>query len=340
MNTELMLSQENQVALNHQIDIYKGASMLVVTKEEQATLTAAFERHLVEIRPDGIIYLPQVFWRGRLNETFGTGQWCIVVKSQSKDPNRSKLYIEGVLMIRGHYVSTGVGEAEYVETNANQSWASVWEAAKSDCITRCCKDLGIAAELWQPEFIRKWIDEFAVKVFVTDKNGKAKVAWRKKTSPPFWNENPSRDKQPQQSEGNQASGKNPGASAYNHKSLEQSGKPLISNEQFKKACDRLRAGELEVYGKTVEAFSLTEAQLNAMNDIKTHLPQAQQTKQTETNPASDSLSRVVAVWSAKVDKCQTIEALTELYQKNQLTIEANEEIKHLFTARKLELQKK
>ncbi|MBK7380614.1 MAG: hypothetical protein IPJ03_16785 [Ignavibacteriales bacterium] len=35
-----------------------------------------------------------------------------------------------------------------------QSWASVEESAKSDCLGRCCKDLGIFKELWQPNFVK------------------------------------------------------------------------------------------------------------------------------------------------------------------------------------------
>lgn len=343
MNTDVMLPQENQVSINHQIDIYKGASMLVVTPDEQVKLLEKFDRNLVEIRPDGIIYLPQVFWRGRLNQSFGIGQWCLVIKNQSKDPKKAKLYIEGVLMVRGHYISTGVGEAEYREDNANQSWASVWEAAKSDCITRCCKDLGIAAELWQPEFIRNWIEEYAVKVFVADpKTNKTKVAWRKKTAVPFWNEKPPRDQQKNDQPTSQPAGQSKsGSSAYNHNSLEKNEKPLISNEQFKKACNRLCTGELEVYDKIMESFSLTQPQVDVMTDIKAQLNKSQpvQPQQPEQS-TEESMSRVVAVWSAKVDKCNSIEALTELFQKNQLTIDANDVIKHLFTARKVELQKK
>jgi hypothetical protein len=76
-------------------------------------------------------------------------------------------------------------------SNPNQSWASVWESAKSDCITRCCKDLGIASELWQPEFIRNWIKENAIQVWCEFKikgEIKKKPQWRKKNSQPFWNE--------------------------------------------------------------------------------------------------------------------------------------------------------
>jgi len=186
------MENSTELALKTEINIYTGASMLKITDEEQTKLLASFETKEIEIRPDGLIYLPQTFWRKRLNESFGIGQWCLIIKSNTKDPDRSKLYLQGVLMVRGSYVAESVGEAEYHETNEQQSWASVWESAKSDCITRCCKDLGIASELWQPEFIRKWIAENAIDVWceMKFKDGtiKPKKLWRKKDSKPFWNE--------------------------------------------------------------------------------------------------------------------------------------------------------
>jgi hypothetical protein len=184
-------SQELAV-IKSEINIYNGASMLKIDDTEQTKLLASFETKEIEIRPDGLIYLPQTFWRKRLNESFGIGQWCLIVKSSTKDPNKSKLYLQGILMARGCYVAESVGESEYHEENALQSWASVWESAKSDCITRCCKDLGIASELWQPEFIKAWITDNALKVWInTAKKGdpeKLKAVWRKKTSEKFWNE--------------------------------------------------------------------------------------------------------------------------------------------------------
>lgn len=345
METSLMLPPENQVALDHKIEIYQGASLLKIDDKEQAALHAGFDRALIEIRPDGLIYLPQVFWRGRLNQTFGIGQWCLVPKSQIKDPDHNKLYIEGVLMVRGHYVATAVGEAEYHESNSNQSWASVWESAKSDCITRCCKDLGIASELWQPEFIRKWIDEFAVKVFVTDKSGKRKPQWRKKTAAPFWNEvqpgqqnnqQPAQQPQPKQANTNQ------GNTAYNHKPMGTAAKPQISNENFKKLCDRLRAGELAVFDQAQQHFSMDQAQMSVFKGIRDNVVKQQATQATPVEQPAEgdaSMTRVIAVWSAKVDKCNTLEQLAELYKKNQPTIDAHDVIKHLFTARKIELQK-
>jgi hypothetical protein len=183
-----------------EVNIFEGASMLNISKEETDKLLAPFDEHLIEIRPDGIIFLPQVFWRQRLNTTFGVGQWALIVKGNHKDPDptKDKLYIEGVLIVRGNYVATAVGEAELHSDNKNQSWASVWESAKSDCITRCCKDLGIASELWQPQFAAQWQNKYAVAVWCKMKDGKSKKLWRKKTAAPFWNEQGQPQEQEQQ----------------------------------------------------------------------------------------------------------------------------------------------
>ena len=174
-----------------EVNIFDGASGLQLSKEESTNLTASFDEKLIEIRPDGLIFLPQVFWRQRLNQVVGIGQWALIVKGSHKDPDTSKdkLYVEGVLLIRGHYVATAVGEAELHSDNKNQSWASVWESAKSDCITRCCKDLSIASEMWQPQFTKEWQKKYAIEVWCKMKDGKSKKLWRKKTSEPFWNEN-------------------------------------------------------------------------------------------------------------------------------------------------------
>jgi hypothetical protein len=182
------------LVLKSEINIYSGASMLSITTDEQIKIQASFDAKEIEIRPDGLIYLPQTFWRKRLNNSFGIGQWCLIVKSSHQDAN--KLYLQGILMVRGSYVAESVGEAEYHKDNPLQSWASVWESAKSDSITRGCKDLGIASELWQPEFIRKWIETNAVKVWIDLNKGKGepkkKAVWRKKDATPFWNEDSGR----------------------------------------------------------------------------------------------------------------------------------------------------
>jgi len=165
---------------------YQGASTLVITPEESAQLQAPFDPNDVEIRPDGLIYLPQSFTRQRLNQALGIGQWALVEIAVHQDDNH--LYYDGALFIRGHFVARGTGEAQRYARNPMTSWASVKESAKSDCLVRCCKDLSIAAELWQPKFSRAWIAEHATKVYNENSNKENKWEWRRNDNP-FWWEN-------------------------------------------------------------------------------------------------------------------------------------------------------
>lgn len=171
--------------------MYSGASMLVLDASEIAGLTADFDDNEVEIRPDGLIYLPQAFFRQRLNQVIGIGQWALVQHAVKMDEDHY-VYFDGSLFIRGKFVARAMGEGQKHD-NAIQSMAAVYESAKSDCIVRCCKDLSIASKLWQPEYARKWTDEHAVRVWRESGNGwsarggkKGDFFWRRKDSPPFW----------------------------------------------------------------------------------------------------------------------------------------------------------
>jgi hypothetical protein len=48
--------------------------------------------------------------------------------------------------------------------------------------------------------------------------------------------------------------------SYNHKPIEKNGLPLLTNEQYKKACTRIKDGEIDVYHKVKAEFSLDTAQ--------------------------------------------------------------------------------
>jgi len=67
---------------------------------------------------------------------------------------------------------------------------------------------------------------------------------------------------------NKASGRESSTTMYNHKSLEKNGKPLITNVQFKNACDRLRAGEIDVFQKVLDTYSLESKQKSILESIK------------------------------------------------------------------------
>lgn len=60
------------------------------------------------------------------------------------------------------------------------------EGCKSNALMRCCKDLGIASELWDPVFIRKFKAQHSKEVWVehiTSKR-KKKISMRKDVDVP------------------------------------------------------------------------------------------------------------------------------------------------------------
>lgn len=159
---------------------YMGMSASTFTKEEIATLLRPTEADIVEIRPDdGIVYVPAVHYRARLLEAFGPGAWAL-------HPRGTKLMgtvvtYQAALFIRGNFMSEAVGEMRYISNNPKMSYATSAEGAKSDCLTRCCKDLGLFRELWDPAWRRAWVEKYAYNGQPPKSAGPtAKVGWYRK----------------------------------------------------------------------------------------------------------------------------------------------------------------
>lgn len=172
---------------NHELSIYGGSSSLKLTESEAQKLSAKFADEDYEIRPDGFIYVPQALIRKRLNDVIGNGQWSInLIKTVKEEINgKFKVYFDGYMMIRGCFVSRSTGESMYNPTNPNSSWGTAQEGAKSDCFVRCVKDLGVALEVYEPQFVRKWQKNFAKKVRVQEPGKQQKILWRRIDVDPY-----------------------------------------------------------------------------------------------------------------------------------------------------------
>ena len=60
-------------------------------------------------------------------------------------------------------VSIARGEQQYFEPDGIPT---ATEGCKSNALMRCCKDLGIASELWDPRFIREFNNKYTKEVWV------------------------------------------------------------------------------------------------------------------------------------------------------------------------------
>jgi hypothetical protein len=68
-------------------------------------------------------------------------------------------------------VSIARGEQQYFDPDGIPT---ATEGCKSNALMRCCKDLGIASELWDPRFIREFTNKMTKEVWVEHASTKKK----------------------------------------------------------------------------------------------------------------------------------------------------------------------
>ncbi|KAF0852471.1 mitochondrial mitochondrial genome maintenance protein MGM101 [Andalucia godoyi] len=154
---------------------FPGISNQPFSKEVCAVLHAPLNPDAVEIRPDGAIYLPEIEYRAILIKAFGAGGWGLVPRGSYQLVN-GYVFREYALFCQGRYVSQAVGEMR-CDDNGGVIGTSI-EGARSNALTRCCKDVGIAAELWSPLFIAEWKAKYAAEI-MTDVRGRSRKIWRR-----------------------------------------------------------------------------------------------------------------------------------------------------------------
>ncbi|KAI0776167.1 mitochondrial genome maintenance MGM101 [Trametes elegans] len=161
---------------------YFGLSTQPFPKEVAEVLMTPLDANDVEIKPDGLVYLPEIKYRRVLNRAFGPGGWGLAPRSET-NVGPKVVSREYALVCLGRLVAIARGEQEYFDPNGIPT---ATEACKSNALMRCCKDLGIASELWDPRFIREFKAKYCVEVFAEDvRTKKKKKLWRRKDQPAF-----------------------------------------------------------------------------------------------------------------------------------------------------------
>lgn len=153
------------------------AGTISFTKKQQETLFTEIPESEVEIRPDGLIYLPWVGYVRRLRDAFG-GKWSIIPieKKPQMNPDGDGLMWGFYLVIDGKPYGYSIGEQKYIESNKTMSWLDAAEGCKSNALMRLCKGIGIGLEMWSPSFMKAWKEKWAERYWDSYKN---KKLWRK-----------------------------------------------------------------------------------------------------------------------------------------------------------------
>ncbi|KAM3074379.1 hypothetical protein ACMFMG_002815 [Clarireedia jacksonii] len=156
---------------------YHGLSSQPFSKEAAEILLAPIPFDDVEVKPDGIIYLPEIKYRRILNRAFGPGGWGLAPRGETIVTEKS-ITREYALIAHGRLVSVARGEQDYF---APEGIPTATEGCKSNALMRCCKDLGVASELWDPRYIRKFMKEKAKQVWAEHVvTKKKKQVWLRK----------------------------------------------------------------------------------------------------------------------------------------------------------------
>lgn len=143
----------------------------------QQELAQALKSEDIEIKPDGLIYLPEIKYRRILNKSFGPGGWGLVPRSETIVTSKLVTREYG-LICHGQLVSIARGEQDYF---SETGIPTATEGCKSNALMRCCKDLGIGSELWDPVFIKSFKKEFCTEKFVEHvTTKKKKKIWLRK----------------------------------------------------------------------------------------------------------------------------------------------------------------
>ncbi|MBW0528612.1 hypothetical protein O181_068327 [Austropuccinia psidii MF-1] len=159
---------------------FSGLSQQPFNKKASDILMAPINPLDVEIKPDGVIYLPEIKYRRILNKAFGPGGWGLAPRGSSHVTTRN-ISREYALICLGRLVSLARGEQDYF--NGAENIPTATEGCKSNALMRCCKDLGIASELWDPNYIYWWKNKYATVEWVNatgSSSGKKKGIWKKK----------------------------------------------------------------------------------------------------------------------------------------------------------------
>ncbi|KAK8115985.1 hypothetical protein PG984_012487 [Apiospora sp. TS-2023a] len=132
---------------------YHGLGTSTFGPEVATVLQAPLDADDIEVKPDGIIYLPEIKYRRVLNSAFGPGGWGLAPRGDLVVQDRlvSRDY---ALIVHGRFVGQARGEQQYFSEDG------ISTAAEG------CKTWASPRELWDPRFIRKFIRSHAQQLWV------------------------------------------------------------------------------------------------------------------------------------------------------------------------------
>ncbi len=154
-----------------------GLSTLVTSMRERKALLANFPPEKTDIKPTGECYVAHIHLRVRLAMVLGVGAWGMQPMGKPLTIEEEWIVAPWALYIRGHALSWTWGGARYQKKNKRMTWSDALETAKSDALSRLCKDIPMASQCWDRRHNDRFKREHCVLVYVETKDGT--VLWHR-----------------------------------------------------------------------------------------------------------------------------------------------------------------
>jgi hypothetical protein len=162
---------------DYSLNSFKNASEVPFGQEIAEILAEPLDEQLIEIKPDGSCYLPEIHYRRILTKAFGIGGWSLIPRGPHSIQG-NVISREYALFANGRFLSQARGHTTI--TGSFQNPAMCTESVRSNSLMRCCKDLGIASSLWDNSVTAQWKAKYAIRKTITDNQGRNKFVWEKK----------------------------------------------------------------------------------------------------------------------------------------------------------------
>lgn len=146
-------------------------------------LSEPIDDALVDVKPNGAIFVSHIHYRDRLDRAFGPGGWALIPLAMPKMENNRVVWF-GFLKAGGQYIENAMGGCSYIPSNKEMNYDDCIEGAKSDCLARCCKALPMFRECWNKSYGDYWKATYAEQGYNTKwqryewkKKGEARSNW-------------------------------------------------------------------------------------------------------------------------------------------------------------------
>ncbi|KXS17005.1 hypothetical protein M427DRAFT_122393, partial [Gonapodya prolifera JEL478] len=150
--------------------VYATVAQQRFPKQVVEQLLRSWGDYDLSVREDtGWVYLREDRYESLLNSVFGYEGWLIL---PSGPPTLTSTIVSQpfALLCRQQFVATARGSfippiGTHVPPNPGTD-PSVQRAMRYEALARCCKDLGVASELWDPAWVNNWRDRNCIKLWV------------------------------------------------------------------------------------------------------------------------------------------------------------------------------